>query len=103
MRLKSLKLRRKLLQKVHETNIQEAKSPNWFIAGWRPFVGWTCGFALAYHFVLAPLLHSLFSVFNINFVLPTLEVGLLFNILMGMLGLAGLRTYEKLKGVENRR
>jgi len=35
--------------------------------------------------------------------LPTLEVGLLFNILMGMLGLAGLRTYEKLKGVENRR
>lgn len=82
-----------------QTNIEEAKSKNWFVAGARPFIIWVCGFAILYSFILAPFLHSIFSVFNVNFPLPKIEIGALFNLLLAMLGLAGMRTYEKSKGV----
>lgn len=78
---------------------EEAKSHNWFIAGARPFIIWVCGIAIAYSFIIAPFLHSAFATFKINFPLPKIEIGVLFNLLLSMLGLAGLRTYEKLKGV----
>lgn len=102
LELKEKELDTRVIEKVHETNIAEAKSHNWFIAGWRPFIGWVSGIALAYSFVIAPFLHSLFEAFHINFPLPELDIGLLVNLLLGMLGLAGLRTYEKVKGVNNR-
>jgi hypothetical protein len=63
-------------------------------------VGWTCGVALAYHFVLAPLI--LFGVGVSGFEIPALpefDMGSLMTVLMGMLGLGGLRTYEKQKGL----
>ena len=85
-----------------EINKAEAKNPNWFVAGARPFILWVCGIAIAYSFIIAPFLHSLFSVFNINFPLPKIDIGILFNLLLSMLGLAGMRTYEKLKGVNGR-
>jgi hypothetical protein len=82
------------------TNQAEAKHRSVFVAGWRPFVGWTCGVALAYHFVLAPLI--LFGV-NIAGVeipeLPAFDMDSLMTVLLGMLGLGGLRTYEKKKGL----
>ncbi len=102
LELKEKELETKLLEKVHETNIAEAKTGNWFIAGWRPFVGWVCGIAVGYSFVLAPFLHSIFKAFGLNFPLPDLDFGVLFNLLLAMLGMAGLRTYEKMKGVQNR-
>jgi len=102
LELKEKELETRLLEKVHETNIAEAKTGSWFIAGWRPFVGWTCGVALTYSFVVAPFLHSLFRAFGIDFPLPELDMGLLINLILGMLGLAGLRTYEKKIGVHNR-
>lgn len=82
-----------------EVNKVEAANSNVFIAGARPFILWVCGVAVAYHFIIAPFLFSIFSAFSVNFTLPELDIGMLFNLMISMLGLAGLRTYEKLKGV----
>lgn len=102
LEIKEKEIDAQLIQKVHETNIAEAQSHSLFIAGWRPFIGWVCGFALAYSFVLAPFLHSFFETFGVSFSLPELDIGILLNLILGMLGLAGLRTYEKLQNVQNR-
>tara|TARA_R100001163_G_scaffold64436_1_gene58674 strand:- start:2337 stop:2735 length:399 start_codon:yes stop_codon:yes gene_type:complete len=82
-----------------EVNKQEAAHQSLFVAGWRPFVGWVCGIALAYHFVLAPFLLFVFSVYGLEQELPEFDFSQLSTILMGMLGLGGLRTYEKMKKV----
>ena len=82
-----------------EVNKVEAASQNMFVAGWRPFVGWTCGVALLYHFLLLPLLHFILRATGNEVELPEFDFSHLSTILMGMLGLGSLRTYEKLRGV----
>jgi hypothetical protein len=83
-----------------EINKTEAAHKSMFVAGWRPFVGWTCGVALAWHFVGQPL-----AVFVITYSgveappLPVFEMESLLTVLLGMLGLGGLRTFEKTRGV----
>jgi len=83
-------------------NKEEAKNKNWFISGARPFILWICGFAVAYSFIIAPFLHSIFSAFKIDFPLPNIDMGVLFQLMTAMLGMSGLRTYEKLKGVQSK-
>ena len=81
-------------------NKTEAASKSLFVAGWRPFVGWTCGIALFYNFILYQFLKFLVIVLMENPpALPVLETGELMTVLLGMLGLGTLRTYEKRKGV----
>ena len=81
-------------------NREEAKHKSIFVAGWRPFIGWTCGIALAWHFVLAPVTIFLCAYLGVVIPdLPTFDMGSLMTVLMGMLGLGGLRTYEKQKGL----
>ena len=80
-----------------EVNKVEAGSTSLFVSGWRPFVGWTCGVALCYHFILQPFLTFLLFAFGYQMTLPTFDMGTLTTILMGMLGLGGLRSYEKVK------
>jgi hypothetical protein len=83
-----------------DINKEEAKHRSIFVSGWRPFVGWTCGAALCYHFILAPLI--LFGVGISGHTVPALpefDMGSLMTVLMGMLGLGGLRTFEKTKGL----
>jgi len=83
-----------------EVNKEEAKSRSIFVAGWRPFIGWTCGVALAYHFVLAPIIIFGTTVFGIQIPeLPVFDMDSLMTVLLGMLGLGGLRTFEKSKGL----
>ena len=82
-----------------DLNKQEAAHQSMFVAGGRPFVGWTCGIALAYHFLIAPLLSFVLVLYDINTPMPEFEFSQLSTILMGMLGLGGLRSYEKMKGV----
>jgi len=96
------KIQAQILEKVHETNIAEAKSSNWFVASWRPFVGWVCGVALAYTFILEPIIEWGVKIAGINVSPPTLNTGALFNLVLAMLGFGGLRTFEKYKGVHNR-
>jgi len=75
-----------------EVNKVEAASDSLFVAGWRPFIGWVCGVGLMYNVLLSPFL-------DIWFDMPTVDPALLYPVLMGMLGLAGARTFEKTKGV----
>ena len=79
-------------------NLEEAKSSSLFVSGWRPAVGWTCAAAFAYHFVLQPLLAFLMASMGHPVTLPTFDMGALSTVLMGMLGLGGLRSFDKLKG-----
>jgi len=83
-----------------EVNKVEAASNSIFKGGWRPFIGWVCGTAFAYHFVLQPLL-----VFILTYAghpvpeLPEFDMASLMTVLGGLLGLGGLRTFEKYKGI----
>ena len=83
-----------------ETNTEEAKSGNLFVAGWRPFIGWICGIAFAYHFVLQPFLAFCFFANGKKIDLPVFDMTTLSTVLMGMLGLGALRTTEKIKGTK---
>ncbi len=75
-----------------EINKIEAASSSLFVSGWRPAVGWVCASAMAYHFILSPFL-------DIWFVMPIIKVEQLYPVLMGMLGLGGMRSFEKAKKV----
>ena len=75
-----------------EVNKVEAAHKSLFVAGWRPAIGWICGFALLYSTIISPLL-------GIWFTVPVVDTSLLTTVLMGMLGLGAMRTFEKTKGV----
>jgi hypothetical protein len=81
-------------------NKAEASSGNLVVAGWRPFIGWICGSALAWHFILAPMIGAAFAWAGADAPeLPAFDMQSLMTILGGMLGLGSLRTFEKYKGV----
>jgi hypothetical protein len=83
-----------------EINKAEAQHRSIFVAGWRPFLGWCLSFAMAWHFVLAPMTLFICSAFEIYVPdLPVFDMDSLMTVLLGMLGLGGLRTAEKIKGV----
>tara|TARA_Y100001972_G_scaffold123044_1_gene169660 strand:+ start:418 stop:798 length:381 start_codon:yes stop_codon:yes gene_type:complete len=82
-----------------EVNKVEAQHRTVFVAGWRPFTGWVCATALAYHFIIEPVLVFFLSWYGIQIQLPQFDMGSLLTVLMGMLGLGGLRTYEKKLGL----
>ena len=86
-----------------EINTAEAKSKSLFVAGWRPFIGWMCGIALAYAFIGQPFLNSLFSLFGADWHVGNIDTGTIYNLVVAMLGLAGLRTYEKQKKIDTKR
>ena len=81
-------------------NEQEAKHGSIFVAGWRPAIGWICGGGIAWNFILQPLISWVAFIFGVDITdAPVLDVGPLMILLGGMLGLGGLRTYEKRLGV----
>lgn len=83
-----------------EINKAEAASGSIFKGGWRPAVGWVCAFAFAYHFVIQPVLVFIFAYAGVDAPeLPEFDMGTLLTVLGGMLGIGGLRTYEKQKGL----
>ncbi len=82
-----------------EVNKQEAANVSLFVSGWRPFIGWICGAAFAYKFVLAPALAFGMTAFGHPITLPVLDFTEMSTVLLGMLGIGALRTVEKIKGV----
>ena len=82
-----------------EVNKEEAKSRNIFIAGWRPFIGWTCGLALCWTYILQPMAQFVLAQTGHLIDLPGLDMSTMMPVLLGMLGLGGLRSFEKFKGV----
>ena len=83
-----------------EINKAEAQHRSIFVAGWRPFLGWGLSFAMIWHFVLAPITIFGFSYAGVEAPeLPAFDMDSLMTVLLGMLGLGGLRTVEKVKGL----
>jgi hypothetical protein len=84
-----------------DINIVEAQSPNLFVSGWRPATGWICVFALAWYYILAPFASWVMSIFDVESTIPIFEAGELMTLLFGLLGIGGMRTYEKIRGVSS--
>jgi hypothetical protein len=89
----------KLAQGQQEVNRAEAASASLFVAGWRPFIGWICGAAFAFKFILGPAAVVLMAMAGRPIVLPEFDFTEMSTVLLGMLGLGGLRTVEKIKKV----
>jgi len=82
-----------------ETNKIEASHRSVFVAGWRPCLGWVAALGFAWMFVIAPLLQWVMLVSGNDLPLPQFQTDVLLELTFAMLGLAGLRTYEKTKGI----
>jgi len=82
-----------LVKVQSEINKMEAQHRSVFVAGWRPFIGWICGLALAYNFIIRDVIAWV----SPDIMPPAIQMDQLITILLGMLGLGGLRTFEKIK------
>jgi hypothetical protein len=80
------------------TNTAEAQHRSIFVAGWRPAVGWCCALGVFWHFVGYPLALFVASIYGYDGSIPELDTSILLELIFAMLGMGGLRTYEKLKG-----
>ena len=87
-----------LIELQAQINSVEAKHRNIFVSGWRPAVGWVCAFALAYNFIIRDLLVWWVGVESAP---PALQMEHLMTVLIGMLGLGGMRTFEKFNNKSN--
>lgn len=79
-------------------NQEEAKAGP-YRGGWRPFIGWVCGAAFAYNFVALPLLTWLATLASISVPPSAFDLTVMMPVLLGMLGLGGMRSFEKSKGI----
>ena len=76
-------------------NTEEAKG-NWFQSSWRPLVGWICAVSLGINFMVAPICAG----FGIN--IPQADMSVMMPLLLGMLGIGGLRSLDKIKKVDTK-
>lgn len=86
-----------LAKQQNDINLAEAQSSNWFVAGWRPAMGWCCVSIFAANFIGVPFLSWISPLLDIP-PPPRLEIGEVLPVLLGMLGLGGMRMNEKIKG-----
>ena len=77
----------------------EAENSSVFVAGWRPAIGWICALALGYQYVVVPMSIWIAALQHIPLASPPKLDDTLWQLMFGMLGMGGLRTYEKIKGV----
>lgn len=108
--LQEKKMQQELMQGQLEINKEEARHGSVFVAGWRPFIGWVGGIALAYQFLLYPLLIWFWTLAQAKNWIPkdiapppVFDAGPLFAIVTGMLGIGGMRSYDKIKGVDTKK
>lgn len=78
-----------------EVNKVEASHQNLFVAGWRPATGWSCVFAMCGNFMIIPFTNFVMELMEKDIVIPLIPMDTMMPVLLGMLGLGGLRTYEK--------
>ena len=93
-----LDLQHQLYQEQIKTNQIEAQHRTIFVAGWRPFIGWVCGASLFWNFVGYPISSFFLTSKGIE-VPPPIMAEYLFELMFGMLGLGGFRTFEKYKRI----
>lgn len=82
-----------------EVNKIEAGHNSVFVAGWRPSIGWVCAAGLVWAFVLAPVASWGLVVLGVKAELPPIQTNYLLELVVAMLGMGGLRTFEKMRGV----
>ena len=83
-----------------QVNAAEAGSSSVFVAGWRPFIGWVCGAACAWNWIGLPIVKAFLPLAaGISLTVAPADLSEMLPVLMGMLGLGGLRTFEKVKRV----
>ncbi|MDG4603642.1 MAG: 3TM-type holin [Defluviicoccus sp.] len=95
--LARLEIERLPALKQIEVNLAEAAHPSVFVAGWRPAIGWVCALALVWAFLLQPMATWAISTFALGLTVPAIVSDHLFELVLAMLGMAGLRTFEKTK------
>ncbi len=82
-----------------EINKTEAQHPSMFVAGWRPAVGWVCALAMLLNFILIPFINLGLEFGGLELELDLIDMETMMPVLFGMLGLGGMRTYEKSRKV----
>tara|TARA_R110001632_G_scaffold221098_2_gene351401 strand:- start:152 stop:556 length:405 start_codon:yes stop_codon:yes gene_type:complete len=82
-----------------EVNKVEAAHKSLFVAGWRPFIGWTCGLGMFGNFITIPFSNFILALLEYGIVIPLVPLETMMPVLMGMLGLGAMRTYEKKNSV----
>lgn len=82
-----------------EINAAEAQHKSIFVAGWRPFIGWVCGVGIAWSMVVQPVAQWAMIAWGDGTELPTIDTSYLMELVTAMLGMSGLRTFEKMRGV----
>jgi len=85
-----------------QVNAAEAASGSVFVGGWRPAIGWACALALWFQYVATPLILWVAELAGYKLPVPPVLDAVLWELMFGMLGMGGLRTYEKIKGVARR-
>jgi len=88
-----------LVQGQLEVNKIEASNPSVFVSGWRPFIGWVCGMACAWNWIGISVVSTICTILKNPVLLQKADVSEMMPVLLGLLGLGALRTYEKAKGV----
>ncbi len=78
-----------------EVNKVEAGSSSLFVSGWRPFIGWTCGLGMFGNFITIPFSNFVLALAGIDIVIPLVPLETMMPVLMGMLGLGAMRSFEK--------
>lgn len=92
---KQLEIAAKLAEVQTKINEAEATHRSVFVAGWRPFIGWVCGLGLMYAVFIEPLMRFLYTVKGWAIAFPQIDTTITMQVLFGMLGLVGARSYEK--------
>ena len=93
------RIQQKLAEKQLDVNAKEASHRSIFVAGWRPFIGWIGGLALMFEFILSPCIEWYAKFAGLNLTAPEIQTGPLLAIVTSMLGVAGMRSFEKAKGL----
>ena len=90
----------KLMVGQMDINKEEAKSHSLFVAGWRPFIGWSCGASLLYVSIIEPIARFVALSNGYTGEFPVIDTSITMQVLVGMLGIAGMRSFDKNKRVE---
>jgi hypothetical protein len=95
----SQKYAQEIAQGQMAINQVEAASSSLMVSGWRPFIGWTCGFGMFGNFITIPFSNFVLALLELDIVIPLVPLETMMPVLMGMLGLGAMRTYEKKNAV----
>ena len=99
LKLQMKEIDAKLKEKQLDINKAEASHRSVFVSGWRPFLGWVSGLSIGYVYLFQPILDMILQMFQVQVDWVQLDLGQLMPLVLGMLGLGGLRSFEKAKGL----